>query len=833
MRSSRILALSFALIISVFLAACGGGGGGNNNPTQPLTITSTVLTQATVNEPYTFILQGSGGSGTYTWAIISGSLPKGLMFTGAQALINGTPTQAGKFTFTAQVTDSKNDTASQQLTLDVTGAISIACNSCAAGTLNLPAGTPGQPYTATFAAMGGIAPYTWCVQESSGTCDNGSGGALPAGLTIDPSTGTISGTPTTPQSLTPFTIQATDSESPQSSGTAQIMLSIFGVVTASLPAGEIYVPYGNQQLSVAGGTAPYSWCVRESNGACDNGSGGAMPPGITMSPACLTPSKLTTCTVSGTPTAAGTFNFTVQTTDSEMPPAVATAAFSIDIAGVGNGALNGNYIFDFIGYKNGQPVLMVGAFTADGNGNITAGEIDYNSGSGETNVKCALFAGTSSPQQQTIMPAPSSTYSIGGSGIGLGTLTLVTSAGTYSFTVTVRQDGSGNLIQDNSDPATRGSGSIRVQTPNIGVGQLQANFALGQHGADPSGNRYVAAGQLAMEDNQGDLKGPALDVDDGGTSSQHIFAGTLQGNIDSFGRGCNGLLTFDSNQKALYNYVYYVVNEDYVVMLSTDPVGGTNNANLTLWSLQRQIVGATGFNNGNLATPTVLELQAQDTNGNSDVTAGLFVGQGSSSHTCQSGQNDPATFTYDENAGGTLSQKQSITGQYCVDKSTGRVTLTGFTGIWAKNLGAPVFYLGGNDPGFVVGTDAANTSGALDGQSGSDFSNASVGGGYWGGTISPAASVATDSVTSAYADANGNFTGTQYISAPGGPAGPTKLTYTYTVDSTGRGVVESSGKTVGILYVVAPTGSNQFQSNFVLLPTGNNPVLNLFLGVAR
>ena len=239
MRSSRILALSFALIISVFLAACGGGGGGNNNPTQPLTITSTVLTQATVNEPYTFILQGSGGSGTYTWAITKGSLPKGLMFTGAQALINGTPTQAGKFTFTAQVTDSKNDTASQQLTLDVTGAISIACNSCAAGTLNLPAGTPGQPYTATFAAMGGIAPYTWCVQESSGTCDNGSGGALPAGLTIDPSTGTISGTPTTPQSLTPFTIQATDSESPQSSGTAQIMLSIFGVVTASLPAGEI------------------------------------------------------------------------------------------------------------------------------------------------------------------------------------------------------------------------------------------------------------------------------------------------------------------------------------------------------------------------------------------------------------------------------------------------------------------------------------------------------------------------------------------------------------------------------------------------------------------
>jgi hypothetical protein len=103
MRSSRILALSLALIISVFLAACGGSGGGSNTkPTQPITITSTVLTQATVNEAYNFILQASGGSGTYTWAITAGSLPKGLMFTGSQALINGTPTQAGKFTFTGR-----------------------------------------------------------------------------------------------------------------------------------------------------------------------------------------------------------------------------------------------------------------------------------------------------------------------------------------------------------------------------------------------------------------------------------------------------------------------------------------------------------------------------------------------------------------------------------------------------------------------------------------------------------------------------------------------------------------------------------------------------------
>ena len=86
MRSSRILALSLAFLISVFLAACGGGGGGSKTPTQPLGITSSVLPQATVNVPYTFIIQASGGSGTYTWSITSGTLPTGLTFDGTTAV---------------------------------------------------------------------------------------------------------------------------------------------------------------------------------------------------------------------------------------------------------------------------------------------------------------------------------------------------------------------------------------------------------------------------------------------------------------------------------------------------------------------------------------------------------------------------------------------------------------------------------------------------------------------------------------------------------------------------------------------------------------------------
>lgn len=830
MRSSRILALSLAFLISVFLAACGGGGGGsNNNPTQPLGITSTVLPQATVNVPYTFIIQASGGKGTYTWSISSGTLPPGLTFNGMTAVLGGTPTTPGKFTFTVQVMDSPGNVASQALTLNVTGAIDIACNSCFANSLTLPAGTPKTLYSASFSATGGIGPYTWCIVEpNNGPCDNGSGGGLPAGLTINTSTGTISGTPTTPQAPSTFTIQATDSESPASVGTAVITISIFGLTTSSLPAGEIYVPY-SQQVAVAGGMEPYTWCVKESNGSCDSGSGGALPPGITL--VSCTSSSVPTCTVKGTPTAAGAYNFTVQVTDSETPPAVTTAAFSIAIAGISNGSLNGNYVFDFTGYNNGMPVLMIGAFTADGKGNITGGELDLNNGSGESTGNCG--DSHDSPQPQTIMAAPSSTYSIGASGNGLGTLTLVTSAGTYNFTIAIRLDGSGSLIQDNTDPNTRGSGSIKVQTLGIGTGQLEANFALGITGADPTGNRYVAAGQLVVEDNQGDFTGPAYDQDDGGTASQLTFGGTLSGNpADLFGRGCFVNMTFSNTPPQTFLiYAYYVVSANELEILSTDPVGGTKDANLTLWSLERQIVGATGFNNSNLTTPNVVELQAADTSGNSDVTTGLFVGQGSSSHSCQGGQMDTATFSFDQNAGGTLNQQQSSTGQYCVDKKTGRVTLQGFTGIWAST--APVFYLAGNDPGFVVGTDPANTVGNIEAQNGSSFTNSSVESGYWGGTFQPAVSGITDSVTSLFADGAGNVTGTQYTSGPGGPAGPNSLTLTYSVDSTGRALVQqgcpNNCSTFGILYVVE-AGSIRFQSKFILLPAGDDPALNIFRG---
>jgi Putative Ig domain/IPT/TIG domain len=82
-------------------------------------------------------------------------------------------------------------------------------------TTSLPAATVGVAYTATLKASGGKKPYTWSITV----------GTLPAGLTLNPSTGVISGTPTGTGTST-FTVRVTDSENPTASGTKVLSITV-------------------------------------------------------------------------------------------------------------------------------------------------------------------------------------------------------------------------------------------------------------------------------------------------------------------------------------------------------------------------------------------------------------------------------------------------------------------------------------------------------------------------------------------------------------------------------------------------------------------------------
>jgi hypothetical protein len=87
-------------------------------------------------------------------------------------------------------------------------------------TTSLPAATLGQAYSATLAATGGVSPYTWSVTA----------GALPTGLSLDPATGVISGTPAV-QGTGSFTVGVTDSESPPMAASQALSITAGGCTT--------------------------------------------------------------------------------------------------------------------------------------------------------------------------------------------------------------------------------------------------------------------------------------------------------------------------------------------------------------------------------------------------------------------------------------------------------------------------------------------------------------------------------------------------------------------------------------------------------------------------
>jgi hypothetical protein len=178
----------------------------------PLAITTLTLPNANEGKPYSEIVAASGGTATgYTWTITSGSLPVGMTLASSgtpETTISGTPTVNGPAFFTVQVMDSLGATATANLQIDVLPALAIA-------TLLLPAGTVGQPYTATVMAYGGSAAgYTWSITA----------GTLPGGLALGasgtPDT-TITGTPTV-SGLETFTVQVMDSLGDVTTATLQI-----------------------------------------------------------------------------------------------------------------------------------------------------------------------------------------------------------------------------------------------------------------------------------------------------------------------------------------------------------------------------------------------------------------------------------------------------------------------------------------------------------------------------------------------------------------------------------------------------------------------------------
>jgi hypothetical protein len=105
-----------------------------------LYFTTTNLPQPTVSQYYSQQLQASGGSGSYTYYLNSGSLPAGLSLS-TSGQIYGTPINTSPASFVIRVSDSYNRSATASLTLTPTGGTVLGTTLYANGTLIRDNGT--------------------------------------------------------------------------------------------------------------------------------------------------------------------------------------------------------------------------------------------------------------------------------------------------------------------------------------------------------------------------------------------------------------------------------------------------------------------------------------------------------------------------------------------------------------------------------------------------------------------------------------------------------------------------------------------------------------------
>ena len=334
-----------------------------------ITVTSaavftTALPDASVGTAYSQTLFAFDSGGPTVWSLaVNSAMPPGLSLAGSGA-ITGTPTQAGLFSFTLNLTGSSGSVA-RTYTLNVS-AITTQDGGI------LPIAVVGTPYSRTLTATGGASNVLW---SSTG---------MPPGLALS-SLGAITGTPLSSGTFTLF-ITATDGvRRILRVFTLPIRLPIPPLVDITLNSTRLsdFVMGANSfvTLNAVGGVPPYTWRVA---------SGSRLPPGLQLlSATAFSPTfGPGTVLLAGMPTVAGTYTFDLIATDSAgiegrrtytvnvtrlallsgtIPTAIAGTAFSTRFAATG-GTIP--YTFTMSPVNATQDMLPPG-FTMSSDGQIS------------------------------------------------------------------------------------------------------------------------------------------------------------------------------------------------------------------------------------------------------------------------------------------------------------------------------------------------------------------------------------------------------------------------------------------------------------------------------
>ncbi|MBP6918022.1 MAG: putative Ig domain-containing protein, partial [Legionellaceae bacterium] len=209
-----------------------------------LVITHTASADNQVGITYLQTNVASGGTAPYTYSVASGEIPAGTNLDTTTGTVSGTPTTAAAYSYTINVVDSDGGS---KTTPAITGTIS--------GRVGLNA-TPSTYtevnvlYSQANVATNGTAPFHYTLDS----------GLLPAGTSLDPDTGTVSGPPqVTASGPFSYRIKVTDDDGAMAtattSGTINAALSTTNPSAVIADAGQT----ASFSAVASDGTAPYSY----------------------------------------------------------------------------------------------------------------------------------------------------------------------------------------------------------------------------------------------------------------------------------------------------------------------------------------------------------------------------------------------------------------------------------------------------------------------------------------------------------------------------------------------------------------------------------------------
>jgi hypothetical protein len=436
-------------------------------------------------------------------------------------------------------------------------------------------------------------------------------------------------------------------------------------------------------------------------------------------------------------------------------------SFPNPTGGFTNSNLNGPFAFSYTGTDANGFLAVAGSFVADGNGHLTSGTEDVNSGGGiATNA------------------AVTGTYTVRADGRGSITLTSPAGNATLDFVLVA----SGHALVTRFDTSATGSGTIDQQTTSaFSNAALAGTYAFNLAGIDSIGNPLGVAGNFTADVTGNITSG----IDDSNDNSSIILSDPLTGSIPVAGTG-RGTATLNTVRGALA-FAYYVVDTTHLKLVETD-------ATLALGGEAFRQTGP--FTNASVSGPFAFTIAGVDllSGGVPFAAGGVLTSDGAGNIT---------SGAEDFNDGGTLATNVGLTGAYTM-AANGRGTLTlnttqgTFTFVIYPSTGGVLALE--IDVGFL-------TSGTALQQTGS-FSAGTLSGTYGFNFTGATSNGEIDSIAEFTSNGTSSLTGIIDLNNTGSITFGQPLSGNYTVAASGRTVIPLQtplGTQNLVVYLVSPT----------------------------